>query len=318
MARSRLEILAEEEAESQAERDRFQELADQYRQQSHLPPGGDQSWREREAMRRAAYDKGYAPPPGDPSWREHEAAQRAASHEPEPIQESAREEDIAGGMAEEHYALQEPDLQPVHVAKGGQGGTILIFVLVAAIVFGVTALAYPEMLTADYWRTAGAQTNSVPQSPSRGAEPAAQPVPPPVKQPAPSPALNVAPAPSVPPPSSPPAPDTNIVPAPPAQETPPPASPAAKAAPIEAPTPKLRPRAAVPDDRSVGGFYAKVPAPDGTMEYKYFPADPKSDARAPARKEPAVPDAGGFYAKAPGPDGTLQDRYFPRQPPPPR
>lgn len=313
MAKSRLEKLTEEEAESQAERDRFEELADQYRQQSHLPPEGDQSWREREAVRRAAYDKGYAPPQGDPSPREHEAMRFA------PV----REEEAADAATDQNFGMQEPVWQPPPVRKGGQGGTILIFVLVAAIAFGITVLAYPEMLTAAYWRTPGTQPNSVPQNPPRAAEPPAAPATlpaaPPAEQPAPSPDLSAAPAPPAPP-SSLPVPDANAVPAPPAQEAPPPpvsvidATPSAK--PVPAPKPKPSPRASTRDDRGAGGFYAKVPGPNGTMEYQYFPAHPDSDASVPARKEPAVPDTGGFYAKAPGPDGRLQYRYFPRQPPP--
>jgi len=336
MARSRLEILEEEEAQSQAERNRFEELADQYRQQGHLPPGGDQSWREREAMRRAAYDKGYTPPPGDPSWREREAAARAPSHEPaqEPVQESVHAEFTADRMAEEQYAPQERGLEPVHVAKSGQGGTVLIFILVAAIALGVAALAYPEMLTAAYWRTAGSQTNSVPQTPPPAVEPAAPAAQPaPLRAEPPAPALNAAPQPSAPPPSA-PAPDASAAPVPvaPAEEAPsPPATetaPAPNVNPIEAPKPKLRPRASARDvrgtsgvvDRGAGGFYAKVPGPGGVMEYKYFSANPDSDssAAAPAQKEPAVPDTGGFYSRALGPDGTMQYRYFPRQPPPPR
>jgi len=330
MAQSRLEILTDEEAQSQAERDRFEELADQYRQQSHLPPGGDQSWREREAMRRAAYDKGYTPPSGDSSWREREAAALASTHEPvqEPAQEILREEATAEGMPEERYASREP----VHVAKGGQGGTILIFILVAGIALGIAALAYPQMLTAAYWRHA--QTGSVPQGPLRAAEPPATPAAPSAEQtpPAPAPALNAAPAPSADaaPPPAPPAPDAKAAPTPatPAKEaSPPPAmkpalAPNANANPVAAPKPK--PRAAARDDRSTngiadrdaGGFYAKVPGPNGTMEYQYFPADPKMDRRMPAPKEPAVPDMGGFYAKAPAPDGTMQYRYFPSKPPP--
>jgi hypothetical protein len=320
MARSRLEILEEEEAQSQAERARFEELADQYRQQSHLPPGGDQSWREREAMRRAAYDAGYAPPPGDPLWREREDAQ-AAEHEPvqEPAEEPVREEDFAGRVAEDHAAPPEPVLQPVHVAKGGQGGTVLIFILVAGIALGIAVLAYPELLTANYWRAS--QANLGAQSPSPRA---AEPIHTPAVQPSvpPSPAGN-APQPSA---ETAPAPDLKRMPAdpaPPIREAPPPvpvidATPSAKPAP--APRRASRSRASAPmaqsEDRGAGGFYAKVPGPDGSLEYQYFRADPKSDQRAPARKEPAVPDVGGFHAKAPGPDGTLQDRYFPRQSPP--
>ncbi len=219
------------------------------------------------------------------------------------------------GSAEEHAVSR---------TRRTASGTILIFILVAGILLGIVALAYPQMLTAAYWRTAGTQTNSVPQAPPPAAEPtapAARPASPPVDQPAaPSPNLNAAPT---PPPSSPTAPDLNRAPAepaPPAAEAPQSSVPVIDATPKPAPSPRSasRPRASERDDRGAGGFYAKVPGPGGAMEYQYFPAHPDSNSSAPARREPAVPDRGGFYAKVPGPDGTLQSQYFPRQPPPPR
>ncbi|MBS0280215.1 MAG: hypothetical protein JSR25_03575 [Proteobacteria bacterium] len=312
MARSRLEMLEEEEAQSQAERDRFQELADQYRQQGHLPPGGDQSWREREAMRRAAYDKGYTPPQSDQSWRAREAMLFT------PVDEPVREEGAADAVADESHRPQEtvlePRLEPLHVAKGGQGGIVLIFILVAAIALGIAVLAYPQMLTADYWRAP--QTNAGTQSPPpRATEPpAVQPFAAPPAQPSPpasAPALDAAPSAE----KAPPAPDLKRMPAaPPSAQAPQPSVSVIDAAPKPAPRQASRPRASEHEDRGAGGFYAKVPGPDGTMEYQYFSAGP--DSASPARREPAVPDAGGFYAKVPGPDGRLQDQYFSRQPPP--
>lgn len=303
MAKSRLEILIDEEAEAQAERARFEELADQYRQQGHLPPGGDQSWREREALRRAAYDKSYAPPQNDQARREREAMLFAP----------AGEEAGTAAIEDESPEMREPVLRPVPVAKGGQGGTILIFVLVAAIGLGITALAYPEMLTAAYWRTPAAQNDS-----------AMQPVPQRAVQPAPAIQPTTAPTQEASPPAAPaPAPDlkrTPVEPAAPAQDEVPviDARPPADAAPAPKPNPK--PRAPARDDRGAGGFYAKAPGPDGILRDTYFPADPKadpkSDSRTPAREAPAKPDAGGFYAKAPGPNGTLEYRFFPSKPPP--
>lgn len=296
MAKSRIEMQTDEEAELQAERDRFEELADQYRQQGHLPPGGDQSWREREAMRLAAYGSGYPSPQNDQSWREREAMLFA------PV----REEETAGTMADESLQTQEPILRPVSAAKGGQGGTVLIFLLVAAIALGIAALAYPEMFTAGYWRAQDAPA-ATPASPPAVQPPPVRPTAPPLEQPPPStpaPELKRAPA----------------EPAPPAQEAPPLVIDAAPK-PLSAPGRDV-PRASTRDDRGTSGFYAKVPGPDGTLRETFFPADPKSDSRMPARKEPAVPparpDGSGFYAKAPGPDGTMELRYFPRLPPPPR
>jgi len=52
------------------------------------------------------------------------------------------------------------------------------------------------------------------------------------------------------------------------------------------------------------------------MRDTFFPTDPQSPSRKPVRKEPAVPETGGFYAKVPGPDGTLELKRFPSTPPP--
>lgn len=282
----------DEEAQADAERARFEELADQYRQQSHLPPQGDQSWREQEAMRLAAYDKGYTPPQSDQSWRDREAMLFAP----------AREDTTADAMPD--HAMPEPVLRPAP-AKGGQGGTILIFVLVAAIALGIAALAYPEMLTAAYWRSP--QTN-----------PATQPVSPPPRAVQPSAMPPAAPAVQPPPPM--PAPDLKRIPdepAPPVQEAPPPSVPVidARPDPAIAPKPVVRSRVPARSDRGAGGFYAKVPGPDGVMRDTFFPADPQSPPQKPVRAEPAVPETGGFYAKVPGPNGTLELKHFPSTPP---
>jgi len=286
MAKSLLEMQADEEADAQAERARFEELADQYRQQSHLPPQGDQSWREREAERLATYDKGYTLPQNDQSWRDREAMLFAP----------AREENTAD-------AMPEPVLRPA-AAKSGHGGTILIFVLVMAIVLGIAALAYPEMLTAPYWRST--QTNAVTQPlnpPPEAVQPSAMP-PAAAQQPLPLPAPDLKRIPAVP--------------APPVQEAPPPSVPVIDARPIPAPArkPAVSVRAPARDDRSGGGFYVKVPGPDGVMRDTFFPTDPQSPSRKPVQKEPAVPETGGFYAKVPGPDGTLELKRFPSTPPP--
>lgn len=296
MAKTRLEMLTDEEAEAQAERARFEELADQYRQQGHLPPGGDQSWREQEAMRRAVYDPGHTPPQSDQARREHEAMLFA----------SPGEDHNAPAPADAGLEMEAAVLRPVPAAKGGQGGTILIFILVAAIAAGIAALAYPEMLTAAYWQTA--QNNSVVQPAAPRAEhapapPSAAPAAVPVEQP----------------PSA-PAPDLKRIPAePPARETPAPTSvpvidARAPAKPASEPKPASRSRPSAREDRVAPGFYAKAPGPDGVMRETFFPTDPKMDARTPARA--VKPDADGFYTKVPGPDGSLETKFFPSKPPP--
>jgi len=282
----------DEEAAADAERARFEELADQYRQQSHLPPQGDQSWREQEAMRRADYDKGHIPPQNDQSWRDREAMLFAP----------AREENTADAIAEEHRDPHEAGLTPIPIRKGGQGGTILVFILVAAITLGIAVLAYPEMLTAAYWRTPDAQTNSVAQpAPPRAVQPPAAPAIQPVAPQTPPPAADLNRAPADPAPPALEAPSTAVIDARP---------------PAEVPEPAARERAPARDDRSTDGFYAKVPGPDGVMRDTFFPADPQSTPQKPARAEPAVPETGGFYAKVPGPDGTLELKHFPSKPPP--
>ena len=214
------------------------------------------------------------------------------------VDEPVREEGNIGAAADESHRPQEIVLEPLHVAKGGQGGIVLIFILVAAIGLGIAVLAYPQMLTADYWRNSGTQS-PLPRAPQPTNAPAVQPPPLPAEQPAP------------------PVPELKRAPAePPSAEAPRPSVPVIDATPAPVPRQASRPRASERDDRGAGGFYAKVPGPDGTMEDQYFSADPDSVTRPPARKEPAVPDTGGFYAKVPGPDGTLQDQYFPRRPPP--
>ena len=289
----------DEEAAADAERARFEELADQYRQQSHLPPQADQSWREQEAMRRAASDKGYAAPQNDQSWRDREAM----------LFTPARE-DAADAIAEQHREPQETGLTPVPIRKAGQGGTILIFILMAAIALGIAVLAYPEMLTAAYWRTPDARTNSV-----------TQPAPPRAVQPPTAPAmLSTAPTQDAPPPVA-PAPDLKHIPdepVPPVQEAPPPSVPVidARPNPAAAPKPVARSQAPARSDRSASGFYAKVPGPDGVMRDTFFPADPQPPSQKAVRKAPAVPETGGFYAKVPGPDGTLELKHFPSTPPP--
>lgn len=282
MAKSRLEMQTDDDAEAEAERARFEELADQYRSQSHLPPQDDQSWREREAIRRAAYDKGYTPPQNDQSWRDREALLFAPSP--------------GGGTVDGNREIPEQILRPMSVAKGGQGGIILLFILVAAIALGIAALAYPEILTVAYWTR---QSGSMSQPPApRAIQPVTtRPAAPPMKQ-------------------LPPVPDLKRIPAePPAEEMPPPSVPVIDARPPAKPlpAPQVKSRANNEEDRP--GFYAKVPGPDGVMRDMFFPADPAPGAQKPAPTQSAVSDSGGFYAKAPGPDGTLELRYFPRQPP---
>ncbi|MES2253951.1 MAG: hypothetical protein V4559_02785 [Pseudomonadota bacterium] len=316
MSQGRPETKADAEpVDSHAERERFEALADKIRQESHLPSQDDQSWREREAIRLSAYDRGYTPPQGNQSWRESEALRFV------PV----RENDATDVTVE---IDREPPLAvppPVSTTRGGQGGILLAFLLVAAIALGVAALAYPDILTTGFWRTAGSRNNATAETASAPARVARPPVSaPPAEQsplPPPAPALDLRGTPD---------------PAAPADAANPPAPEPAPVQIIDAGTPpKPAARTAPRDDGSNGGFYAKVPGPDGTLQSKFFPSEvnpgPAKSGPIKSDKEPAVPplaggrapvdrgtvdkNTGGFYARVPGPDGTLEYKYFPSKPP---
>lgn len=316
MSQGRPETKADAEpADSRAERDRFEALADKIRQESHLPSQDDQSWREREAIRLSAYDRGYIPPQGNQSWREREAL----------LFVPAQENDTADVERDREPPLSV--LPPVSTTKGGQGGILLAFLLVAAIALGIVALAHPEILTTSFWRTAGGGNNPAPETASAPAH--TTPVStPPIQQPSlspPAPALDLRGTPDPTPPAE------AATPAPPAPE-PAPVQIIDAAAP---PKPASATRAAPRNDADTGGFYAKVPGPDGTLQDKFFPSQGKSgkgkSGPIKSDKAPAVPPlsrargpldqstvdkgAGGFYARVPGPDGTLEYKYFPSKPP---
>jgi len=290
MTQDRPEIKADTEPmDSRAAQDRFEELADKIRQQGYLPPQGDQSWREREAMRRAAYDRGYTPPPqSDQSWRESEALRFV------PLRDESAE-----AAASKDIELPEPLAKPAS-AKVGSAGIIFAFFLVVAIGVIIVAFTAPEMLTAQFWRGTAATQSPAPapppaMAPAKNAPPA-EPAPPPPSMPAPARVPDL------------PAPALNVAP-PGAAKPEPTAPPPARAA-----------RPAARDE--TGGFYAKVPGPDGTLEYKFFPSEGSSGPSQPgqsrsSRSSPTdARSEGGFYARVPGPDGTLQNKYFPPEAPP--
>jgi hypothetical protein len=313
MSQGRPETKADAEpVDSRAERERFEALADKIRQESHLPSQDDQSWREREAIRLSAYDRGYMPPQGNQSWREREALLFAP----------ARENDIADVETDREPPLSVPP--PVSTTRGGQGGILLAFFLVAAIALGVVALAYPDILTTGFWRTAGSRNNSTVETASAPAPVARPPASaPPTGQsplPSPAPALDLRGTPDL---------------APPAEVAPPPPAPKPPVRIIDAVTPP-KPAATGPrDEDGANGFYAKVPGPDGTLQDKFFPSEgkPGQTRSGPIKSDiaPAVPPlagsrgpvdrgavdkgTGGFYARVPGPDGTLEYKYFPSKPP---
>lgn len=192
-------------------------------------------------------DSEYLPSRDDQSWRELEAL-RIAAHD----------EDNAD-TADQDLDRQEDILEPT---GRGQAGILFLMAAVAALV--IVALAFPD--AADFWSAHRAVSTA--GAPARAAN-----------IPAPAPALKRL---------APPAPVSD-----PGSNT----KPSANAMP-EAPP---NPRAAA---RTSGTM---VISPDGTVKYEN--AGPSK--RASARPAASDRGAGGFYAKVPGPDGTLRYQYFP-------
>ena len=226
----------EQQAESHTARDAFDVLADQFRQDGgYLPPQGDQSWREREALGIVA----------------------------------AYEDSTADATADEDSIQQEYARDSDSIGRGHAGMVFALFV-VAVIAVVIVAFASPGILTAGFWRAHWSAANltaksavapaSVADAPAPAPAPLAQRAAPPQSQPAlaqptlaASPGLNTTPVANA-------APDTNTMP---------------EAAPKPSLRPAVPPtRRDAAGDHGTGGFYAMVAGPDGTLEYKYFPSKP--------------------------------------------
>jgi hypothetical protein len=290
VAPSRIEMKPEDQpSESHATPENYEARADKFRQESgHLPLQDDQSWRELEAVRIAAYEKtGHLPPQDDQSWREREAMRFVP----------AQEKIDAHATPDIEYEQEEYVRRPVSTRRG-KGGILLALFTVAAMALVAVALVFPDMLRADFWRT--------PEPAVKSKVEAVRIALPPAPAPAPTPA---AAAQSVPPP----APPVLVIHA---DSNPPPAGPAKTAVPEPTPTPPAL-RTTKPDqadDRGASGFYAKVPGPDGTLKDTYFPSQPTPATRPAKVGKTDNHSAGGFYAKVPGPNGTLEDKFFPSIP----
>jgi hypothetical protein len=276
----------------------------------YLPLGGDQSWREREALRISAYDRiGYLPPQDDQSWREWEVLRLGA----------ARDESATDDQDDEQ---QEPVLESDSAGVGRGGIVFALFVVVGLL---VVAFAPPGSLSADFWRARWAASMAKPAAmPVRVADmpapaPPADRLPPPQSQPAPAdgpalkPSLNTEPAENAMPEAVPsPRPETRasrrgaggfktmVIGA---DGTVKYENAGSKRGPAR--------RVSVHDDHGMGGFYAMAPGPDGILRRAYFHFRQETVARPSARSDRG---AGGFYAMAPGPDGTLRYQYFPSRP----
>ena len=368
MAASRREKKA---VEKPAEAVRFMPLdGSGWEDSGYLPPEGDHSWREMEALRIGAYDRiGHLPPKSNQSWREQEALRLAATREAvptvsaddnaddtgnaedDPIAELAAPEPVADPMLdlmsdriaepvdskpEAYVPVREPvsEFQP---ARRGAGGVMLLLVAVVGLV--TVALAVPDTLTLDFWRAQWAAVAGKPAATPERVASLPVPAPPVVRPPPvePSPAPVGDPGLNTPPP---------VNSEPPASAEPPATSAEPTATAIPEATPSPRPdrrgdratmvigsdgsvkyedvstavakpgparRAAVPDDRDAGGFYAMAPGPDGKLRRQFFPSGPLTGSPRPTRA-PSRDETGGVYAMAPGPGGKLTYQYFPATP----
>ena len=235
------------------------------------------------------HDNGYLPPQDDQSWREQDAhrivtaGQAVSSDEP----------------ASAEPAGHEP-AAPTEVSGFGRVETFFALFTVTAIAIFIVALTAPNILSASFWRAEGP------------ANPRAAPASPPERLAAiPAPVLEGVPEPRSPPPRT-ARPDLKETPGVKA-EAPRSAAPETVSAPPArelAPRPAPRAQAREKTRDRASGFYARVPQPDGTLGYRYFPSDPRLDPK------PAVPalspgGTGGFYAMVAGPGGTLEYKYFP-------
>lgn len=281
MIQSRLENNMSEHAEdSSPARDHFEPLSVRRQQgNENLTPDADQSWRELEALRFAVYEKvSHLPPQDDQTWREREALRIA----------QADESEIADQALDSEY---EPKKPVAESRSGGKGRIAIALFAIAIITPAIVVVAVPGILREGYWGAPESAANLKAEqlaAPARvAAAPAANPAPPD------RPAL---------------ATGAILSPAPPAE-----AIPEAEPEPVFG----SAMRAARRDDaehRSLGGIYAMMPAPDGTLKYKYIPSKPRSGV-APARHVKATTHrVDGFYAKVPGPNGTLISQYFPSKP----
>ena len=207
----------------------------------------------------------YLPSRDDQSWRELEALRIAAALN-ESIAEMPADEPVDEPM-DQDLDRQEDVLEP---AGRGQGGILFLMAAVAAL--AVAAISFPNLLTAGFWNAPRAARAATPA----GAPPRAANVP--------ARAAND------------PAPELQRL-VPPANDPGLNAKPAANAMP-EAATDQ-RPAA-----RKSGTM---VISPDGTVKYENAGPAKRASARHAAKDR----GAGGFYAKVPGPDGTLRYQYFP-------
>jgi hypothetical protein len=288
-----------------------------------LPPEGDQSWREREALHLTDTDAvndeiaELARPTfllaADPVFEPMEPALEPAAEIPEP-----------------YVPVREP-VAVAQTAHRGAGGVMLLLVGMVGLV--TVALAVPDILTPEFWRTQWAAVMAKPAAMPERVASIPAPVAAPVQPPAPmrtvpdrKPALNTgpltsneSPADAAPPPDA--APPASAMPEAPPMPRPETRTPQVRRTMVigrdgrvryeDAGKPVPVRRASRQGDRNESGIYAMTPGPDGVLRREFFPAGPESDSQPSARDNES---ASGVYAMAPGPDGVLRYRYFPSDP----
>jgi hypothetical protein len=115
-------------AELPAASESYAALAEQLTQESwHLPPSGDQSWREMDALR--IFGNLERSKPRDAAKPEDTAKAKSVAEAAEAWDETARQ---------------------------GWGGILAILALVPAVTLLVAVLAFPDMLTTSFWRASPA------------------------------------------------------------------------------------------------------------------------------------------------------------------
>lgn len=217
-------------------------------------------------------ESGYLPPKGDQSWRELEAMRIVPAYEMFDAGQMESDDSVAREQAPESDST-----------GWGLKGVIFALFSVPVVTFAIVALTSPGILSAILQRMHWGEAGSLAKSAGAPVSTVQAPVPVPLAEREPPPQIRLgpvidqgsstAPAASMTPPPSQPAPAigrdlsatlaTNAIP-----DT--------NAVPEAAPKPSPRPvkRATRRNDPGTSGFYAMVAEPDGTLEYRYFPSHP--------------------------------------------
>ena len=270
MSRGRAEMKAQEPLVESLAPDNFAVFIED---SWHLPPGGDQSWRETDALRIF----GNTETSKDPE--KSESPEKAKTEPPS-----------TDFVPEREFA---PD-----AAAQGWGGVVAALLLVPAIALVIALLAFPDILTAGYWRPHVA----VPRPASVAAHVA--------HAPAPLRASLDAAKPASTPNSG--ASNVLVIDATPRPQSAPPDSSAAADGPDSSTAEATQPAPTGDPDvnkSAVTGAVAEAaPLP------RHLPKRHAAKHQTVAEQFSKDHDTGGFYAMVPGPDGVLRYQYFPSHP----